>query len=243
LRAVTVGSQRTAEELGRAFPGVPVRTSGGDRVLAEVPAAPALVVATPGAEPLVEDGYGAALLLDAWALLARSDLRAAEEARRRWMNAAALVRGDGQVVLVADAGIPSVQALVRWDPAGAAARELAERAEVGFPPAVRMATLTGPSTAVREFLAAAALPEDAEVIGPVPVAAGARASEGSGSGSGAGEGTDPDAGAGASQVRVLVRTSRAAGAALAGALKAAAALRSARKEPHAVRIELDPAAL
>ena len=40
--------RRTAEELGRAFPGVPVRTSGRDGVLSTVAAEPALVVATPG---------------------------------------------------------------------------------------------------------------------------------------------------------------------------------------------------
>ena len=34
-------------------------------------------------------GYGAVLLLDAWALLGRADLRAGEEALRRWMNASA----------------------------------------------------------------------------------------------------------------------------------------------------------
>jgi primosomal protein N' (replication factor Y) len=222
MRAVTVGAERTAEELGRAFPGVSVRTSGGDRVLSDVPAGAALVVATPGAEPVAGGGYGAALLLDAWVLLSRSDLRAAEETRRRWMNAAALVRSDGQVVVVADAGIPSVQALVRWDPAGAAARELAERAEVGFPPAVRMAVLSGDGAAVADLLSSAELPDGAEVIGPVSV---------------------PGRGADGPGERVLVRTPRAAGVELAAALRTAAALRSARKEPQPVRIELDPAVL
>jgi primosomal protein N' (replication factor Y) len=33
---------RTAEELGRAFPKVPVRASGGSRVLAELPGTPAV---------------------------------------------------------------------------------------------------------------------------------------------------------------------------------------------------------
>src|SRR5204862_7046495 len=90
LRAQVVGARRTAEELGKAFPGVPVRTSGRDGVLAEVPAAPSVVVSTPGAEPVAVGGYGAALLLDGWALLSRPDLRAGEEALRRWLNAAAL---------------------------------------------------------------------------------------------------------------------------------------------------------
>jgi primosomal protein N' (replication factor Y) len=214
LRAVVVGSIRTAEELGRAFPGFPVRTSGGDRVLAEVPPEPAVVVATPGAEPYCPGGYGAALLLDGWALLSRADLRAAEETLRRWSNAAALVRPGATVVVGADAGLPTVQALVRWDPAGAAARELADRAELGFPPVSRMASLTGPSAAVGELLGAADLPAGAEVIGPVAV--------------------DRDG------ERVLVRVPRQDGAALAQRLKAAAAGRSARRSAEPVRIQLDP---
>ena len=36
LRSTVVGARRTAEELGRAFPGVPVRTSGSGEVLAAV---------------------------------------------------------------------------------------------------------------------------------------------------------------------------------------------------------------
>ena len=67
LRAQIVGARRTAEELGRAFPAVPVRTSGRDHVLDSVPDQPALVVSTPGAEPVAEGGYAAALLLDGWA--------------------------------------------------------------------------------------------------------------------------------------------------------------------------------
>ena len=45
------------------------------------------MVATPGAEPVAEGGYAAVVLLDTWMLLARADLRAAEEALRRWSNA------------------------------------------------------------------------------------------------------------------------------------------------------------
>ncbi len=217
MRAVVVGAWRTAEELGRAFAGTAVRTSGGDRVLAAVDDRPELVVATPGAEPVAPGGYGAALLLDGWALLSRADLRAGEETLRRWMTAAALVRPGGTVVVAADAAVPTVQALIRWDPAGAAARELADRVALGFPPAVRVASVTGPAPAVAELLAAAGLPAGAEVIGPVPA-------------DGAAE-------------RVLIRVPNSSGAALAADLKAAAAVRSARKAPAPVKIVLDPAEL
>ena len=69
LRAPVVGEARTAEELGRAFPGAVVRMSAGDRVLTEVDGTPAVVVATPGAEPVAEGGYAAVVLLDTWLTL------------------------------------------------------------------------------------------------------------------------------------------------------------------------------
>ena len=177
LRALVTGAARTAEELGRAFPGVPVRASGGQRVLAAVPAEPALVIATPGAEPVAAAGYAAALLLDGWALLGRPSLRAAEEALRRWLNAAALVRPGGSVVVLAEATLPAVQALIRWDPVTFSERELAERAELGFPPAVRMASVTGTPEAVAEFVGATPLPAQAEVLGPVAVDQGGTGGE------------------------------------------------------------------
>src|SRR3984957_7374935 len=154
LRAIVTGAARTAEELGRAFPAVTVRTSGGDKVIPQVSGEPALVIATPGAEPLGR--YAAALLLDGWALLGRPRLRAGEEALRRWLAAAALVSAGGTVLVHADAALPAVQALIRWDPAGFAARELAYRAELGFPPAVRMAAVTGEPAAVATLLSGVA---------------------------------------------------------------------------------------
>jgi primosomal protein N' (replication factor Y) len=220
LRAAVVGARRTAEELGRAFPGVVVRTSGREEVLSRVPAGPALVVATPGAEPVADGGYGAALLLDGWALLTRADLRAAEEALRRWSNAVALVRPaarGGRVIVHADGAVPVVQALIRSDPGWYAERELAERTELGFPPAVRMASVTGAPQAVADFLALARLPESADTLGPVPV------------------GEDAE--------RMLLRVPRADGRALAAALHAAAGVRSARKETAPVRVEVDPTEL
>jgi primosomal protein N' (replication factor Y) (superfamily II helicase) len=223
LRALVTGAARTAEELGRAFPDVPVRTSGGQHVLAEVPAEPALVIATPGAEPVAADGYAAALLLDGWALLGRPSLRAAEETLRRWLNAAALVRPAGSVVVLAEASLPAVQALVRWDPVRFAERELAERAELGFPPAVRMAAVTGPSTAVTEFVGSAALPDRAEILGPIPAEP---------------NGAEPDP---EPAERALIRIPRTDGLALARALHAAQAARSARKDGAPVRVQLDPA--
>jgi primosomal protein N' (replication factor Y) len=217
------GATRTAEELGRAFGGVRVRRSGGEHVLAAVPSDPALVIATPGAEPAAAGGYAAALLLDGWALLGRPSLRAAEEALRRWLNAAALVRPGGRVVVLASSSLPAVQALIRWDPVWFSERELADRAELGFPPATRIASVTGAPEAVADFIAAVSLPARADVLGPIPVET-------------AGPAPGP-------QERALIRVSRDDGPALARALHAAQASRSARKDGAPVRVQLDPAEL
>ncbi|MBQ0865555.1 primosomal protein N' [Streptomyces smyrnaeus] len=238
LRGSVIGARRTAEELGRAFPSVPVRTSGGAHVLGSVPGRPALVVATPGAEPVPEggEGYAAALLLDGWALLGRPDLRAGEEALRRWLGAASLVRPQGEggsVVVVAEETMRPVQALVRWDPAGHALRELADRAELGFPPVSRMAAVTGPPEAVAALLAAArgaGLPESAQVLGPVPLPVREP-----------GRPRNPgDPPPGELWERALVRVPRGSGAALAAALKTAQAGRLARREGPVAHVRVDP---
>jgi primosomal protein N' (replication factor Y) len=229
LRAPTRGDRRTAEEIGRAFPRIPVKTSSGQRVLGSVGPRPAIVVATPGAEPVAEQGYAAVVLLDTWLMLARLDLRTPEECLRRWLNAAALARpasAGGKVVAVGEPSEPTLQALVRWDPAGFAAREMAERQSAHLPPASRLATVTGPVEAVESIVELLDLPDATDVLGPVPV--------------------EPPAGAlpdpATPQVRVVLRVPRAQGARLSRALVEAQGMRAARKL-SAVRVQVDPLAL
>ena len=229
VRAVVVGARRTAEELGRAFAGIPVITSAGDSVHTEIAAGPALVVATPGAEPRAPDGYGAALLLDSWSLLGRQDLRAAEDTLRRWMAASAQVHSrarGGVVVVVAESAIPTVQALIKWDPVGHAEAELAARVAVGLPPAVHIAAVDGSSDAVTALIAQAALPDDAELLGPVDLPAGVRRPSATAA-------TD-------SVIRMLIRVRREEGLALAASLRQATVAASARHDHEAVRVQIDP---
>jgi primosomal protein N' (replication factor Y) len=190
-----------------------------------VEAVPSLVVATPGAEPVVEGGYACVVLLDTWLMLARTDLRTAEEALRRWLAAAALARpgGDGgRVVAVGEPSQAALQALVRWDPAGFARRELQERLSAHLPPASRLATLSGPEPDLVTALAGLPLPAGAEVLGPVPVAERARD----------GPGTP----------RAVVRVPRVAGAELSRVLGDLQRTRAARKLPP-IRVQVDPVAL
>ncbi|EWT02932.1 primosome assembly protein PriA [Intrasporangium oryzae NRRL B-24470] len=229
LRSSVTGARRTAEEIGRAFPGYPVHTSGSGEVLAQVGSEPSLVVATPGAEPVAEGGYAAVLLLDAWASLDLPVLDAPLESLRRWAAAAALARSGRAVVLCGApeaVTLPAIEALVRWDPAWLAARELADRTELGLPPAVRMAQLTGTRRGLQDALAQLDLPDGAQLLGPMPLPAPRRTGDGP-----AESRVDRHA---------LVRIAPDRTGELTRALMALRAFRSARKEPEVVGVRVDP---
>jgi primosomal protein N' (replication factor Y) len=152
------------------------------------------------------------VLLDSWLVLGRDAMRVGEEALRRWSNAVGLVRPGGRALVVGDPAEPALQALVRWDPAGFAAREAEERRTANLPPAARIATIAGDAGAVDDALTLLALPESGDVLGPLP---------------------DGD------EERVVVRVPRRDGPALSAALGELQRVRSARKL-EAVRIQVDP---
>ncbi|AZZ48689.1 preprotein translocase subunit SecA [Rathayibacter rathayi] len=166
LRLVTLGAGRTAEELGRAFPGAKVIVADGQRPVLTLPAEPALVVATRGAEPRADGGYHAVLLLDGERMLARESLRVADDALRTWSNAAALARPGAPVLLVGVGGRLAT-ALATWRQAEYLRAELLERRALRFPPAVRLATVSGDAHAVAEALDALDEEDRQEVLGPV----------------------------------------------------------------------------
>ncbi|MGL3808012.1 primosomal protein PriA [Paeniglutamicibacter sp. R2-26] len=175
LRAASIGADRTVEELGRAFPNVNVVAATGAKPLHHVPDAPALIVATPGAEPVAEHGYAAVLLLDGDRMMAREGLRTGEEVLNRWMGAAQLARGHqgapgqpgGGTVVVAGEPSEPMRALVRFDAGAYADAELGERRALGLPPAVRTALVKGPAATADKFVAALGLGEDVRLHGPV----------------------------------------------------------------------------
>ncbi|WP_311476478.1 primosomal protein N' [uncultured Gulosibacter sp.] len=169
LRAGLVGHERTAEELGRAFPGVPVVVADAQQRQVTIGATPALVVATHGAEPIAEDGYRAVLLLDAEFALAREALDTVVDALRVWSNAAAL-SADGAIVAITGAVSPPVEALQHWQQAPIVDAELEQRRELEFPPSVRVATVRGTQ---REVDAALRRIRDLQlrevsILGPLP---------------------------------------------------------------------------
>jgi primosomal protein N' (replication factor Y) len=201
LRMSSSGSERTADELGRAFPNTRVIIADGAHPVAEVDAAPALVIATRGAEPLARGGYRAVILLDGDRMLQNEALRVGEHCLRWWSNAAALAAPGAPVHLVGVAG-PVARALATWTQPAYARAELADRAPLRMPPAVRVASVEGHARSVDTLLAELreSVPDlDAlAVLGPVDTS------------------TAPDA----PTSRALVRFDYAHGRAVAKALRA-----------------------
>ncbi|MEO7720862.1 MAG: primosomal protein N' [Pseudolysinimonas sp.] len=172
LRPAGVGASRTAEELGKAFPGVRIIVADGERSIQAVDSKPAIVVATRGAEPIAAGGYRAVLLLDGDRMVARESLRVGEDCLRWWSDAAALAADDAPVVLVGVGGALA-SALVTGSQADYARHELIDRRALHFPPAARVATLQGAPDAVAAALRA--LPPGAESLGTTEAEGRARA--------------------------------------------------------------------
>ncbi|RZS58809.1 replication restart DNA helicase PriA [Microcella putealis] len=214
-RASTPGSVRTADELGRAFPGARVIVSDADHAHQQVEPGRTIVVATRGAEPIVAGGYRAVLLLDAERMLARDGLRVVDDCLRWWQNAAALAADDAPVLLVGVDG-PVAQALATGTADELIAAELADRRRLRFPPAVRSATVTGTAPEVRAALEPVLALDGVDALGPVDTADG--------------------------QVRAIVRLDYARGVDVAHELRAAvvaAATARAQRRRSTLRVRFD----
>ena len=145
------GSSRTVTEIGKSFPGAQIIESTGDKPILEIKPGKRIVVSTPGAEPRVEGGYGCVVILDGAHSLAKDSLRAKDIALRNWSNAIALLSPTGRAVV---SGIPQQlgQRIALWQHREIASEEFANRKELDFPPALRLASIQGEKSAAAEVI-------------------------------------------------------------------------------------------
>ncbi|MDO5747354.1 MAG: hypothetical protein Q4P66_06830 [Actinomycetaceae bacterium] len=168
LKAYRIGSERTGEELGRMFPGVPITVSSSRSVVVEhVGTKPRIVISTPFATPYTDEGYSAGVIVDAQSWLRRNDLDAAEQTMRAWQLLGTYLRGQAPLAIVGWPGAHVAQAMQRWDSALLCQELLKEHHELHLPPAYFTARLTGQRHDVSAILHSSELPQHTERLGPV----------------------------------------------------------------------------
>lgn len=150
LKQGAAGSTRWAEQLGKSFPGIPVREVTAASAEQTIANRAAIVVCTPGVEPIAIGGYAGVALLDCAAQLNVDSLRAPEDALRSWLNALAFMRPGGEAVAV---GVtPEVSAaLTLGEISETVGQILAEREQLGFPPAKRFVSATGSRSVIESL--------------------------------------------------------------------------------------------
>ena len=167
------GSERFAQEIGKALPGVPITLSESEKVVEDAQISSGVVVATPGSAPMAIHGYSAVVILDGENLLNQSDLRAQERAREVFFSNLSLLRSTGTALLVVNHSNSIVGALSSWKPSLISLRELREREEAALPPFVRCVSLdieeSEASTLTRALNKSrqdGRLPESTRILGP-----------------------------------------------------------------------------
>lgn len=157
LSAVRVGSHRTAEEIGKAFPGVGIILSGAqspDGISRSVSTRSRIVVATPGSEPWADAGFAGALVLDSRFLLGNGAdaettfLRHATRVVSRVVPASS----GGHVMFAGGIDPRLLDTVAHWSFSHYASDVLTQREGLHLPPAARWLAVTGAPHDVKTFL-------------------------------------------------------------------------------------------
>ncbi len=223
LRPIVLGQERTAADLKRSFPNATLHVSGGASGIVEDSDVRDgdLVIATPGAEPQPEGGYAAAVIIDAAASLGRAAYNADCETIRRYSHVIGQTRTfdkGGQVLIVGPDQHPALRSLVLVRSNAFIDRVLEERAELGLPPAFKVLEVRGDRTACTDFLERLDAPRGVDIFGPTEV-----------------ESPTIDA-----EARVVLRCPVKHAPALVEAARAVMLVRSAKKHPGSLRLQVDP---
>lgn len=176
FRYLGAGTERIEEQLTRLFPGTRVARLDPDQPRPDVQGVQLYVTTWRGTKEAVRPEASFVAVLDADALIRRTDFRAAEAAHQalarmaEWAGPAA--RGGRLMLQTRDPAHHVLQAVTRGDYWFFADRELEIRRELGYPPFLDLVKLeaAGPrATEVLQQAAASARARGARVLGPVAV--------------------------------------------------------------------------
>jgi len=169
-RTITTGLLRKGDELGRAFPKIPVIVSHGEDSTPYLPAGTHLVICTYGVEPRGQ--YSAIIFLDMEQQVSRADLRGLETVRENVFRNISMLANGGEVYISLPASHSLCQDVIKMSPYRAAEREIDERNAAHLPPkydviqvvgSTMNTSIEGCSTLIREL---AGELEFLDVVGP-----------------------------------------------------------------------------
>lgn len=151
IRAISKGSSRYAEEIGKAVPGTRVLISKGSSRIDVLPenSENVLIIASYGCEPV--GIYSAIVMKSLENLTNRVDLRSLEFARRIiFENINRVSKSEVSAIHIDIASTnPIAQGVLRNDAYRLSLDEIKERQSSNLPPFTRLATLVGESAAIR----------------------------------------------------------------------------------------------
>jgi|GEM_PF-6281589 len=163
FRSVVVGVERTAEELGKAFPNTLVKYLDFEN-RPQVYAQPnQLIIATPGVEPNIE--FSGIVVLDSFLSLARPEGNSRIRFIRHLFSLRSKLIPGREMQVIGDPSNSLLQAFVKSNNFSVADDLLQERIETRLNPYSRTAQVFGDRTALSELQKE--LPEFAQVWGPV----------------------------------------------------------------------------
>lgn len=144
-RALRIGSRRTAQEIGKAFPNQAIVIASPEHEVSEI-TGNKIVIALPGSEPEIKEKYAACVFLDAGYLLNSFKLDAEQQFLRIIAKSLAKVQTretGGEALIVGSIPEELLNTLGRWDFLSWEKEQLQLRKELYLPPVATWFELTG----------------------------------------------------------------------------------------------------
>jgi primosomal protein N' (replication factor Y) len=158
IRANRIGSERSAFEIGKLFPGVIIRSSSStasDGIIPLINSEPQIVVATPGAIPICPDGYQLVVVLDAYLFTIFESLDTSSDALSQFYHFISFTKSkqdDGECIISGDIPPQIANSVVLFDPILYIFQELTERKELKFPPYSRVVVFVSTGDVITKIM-------------------------------------------------------------------------------------------
>lgn len=149
FRALVTGVERTAEEIGKAFPNAVIKVSTSESRGAIENQRNVIYLATPGVEPKII--FSGVILLDTDLSLNRPDANSKIRYLRHIFQLLSNLNEQGKLIIVGESSNQIIQCAIRLDPAGLAQSLYAERVATKLNPYSRVAKVAGDMVNLKEI--------------------------------------------------------------------------------------------